>query len=205
MKLRLPGSLGIPFAAMLVLTGCGPSRYARSYVLSFPAPSPALKQAVDIGTLAIDEFECPQYLCEGRIVYRSSPEEIGFYEFHRWAANPREMLTRFVADRVRSAALFKSVALRGSRVDATYVMKGTIEHLEEVDQGQSVSVVCTISAQLVQKQTRSVVWSKTVSQTLPVQNRTVAGVVSSLSAAAGMTVDAMVQSLQATLSPASAE
>ena len=34
-------------------------------------------------------------------------EEIGFYEFHRWAMNPGEMITQFVADSIRSQALIQ--------------------------------------------------------------------------------------------------
>jgi uncharacterized lipoprotein YmbA len=70
------------------------------------------------GALAIQEFQCPQYLCEGRIVYRSGPEEIGFYEFHRWAMDPRDMITQSVADRVRSQALFNGVVIKGTSIEA---------------------------------------------------------------------------------------
>jgi ABC-type uncharacterized transport system auxiliary subunit len=157
------------------------------------------------GALAIQEFQCPQYLCEGPIVYRSSPEEIGFYESHRWAMNPREMITQSVADSIRSKALFHSVVLKGSGVDPAYVLKGNIERLEEVDEGRDVRVVCTISAQLVDTQTKSIIWNHTESQTIAVEDRNVAGVVSSLSTAAGMAVGNLVKSLSETLPTTTAQ
>jgi len=203
MKLRFPCSLAIAFLAVPVIAGCGPARYPRSYVLSFPPAAPPHAQAPHIpGTLAVDEFQCPQYLCEGRIVYRPSAEEIGFYEFHRWATNPREMVTQFIADSVRSESLFKSVTRQGAGVDAAYLLKGTIERLEEVDQGGDVRAVCTISAQLVDTKSKSIIWSYTASQTVAVQSRNVAGVVSGLSAAARVTVDNLVRSLEETFPPA---
>ena len=186
--------------SILTFAGCGHVRYPTNYVLNFPPPPPSLTAPRDMrGALAIQEFQCPQYLCEGRIVYRSSPEEIGFYEFHRWAMNPRDMITQSVADSIRSEALFKSVALKGTGVDPAYVLKGNIERLEEVDEGRDVRVVCTISAQLLDTQTKSVIWTHTESQTIAVQNRNVAGVVSSLSTAARMAVDNLVKSLAETL------
>jgi hypothetical protein len=75
------------------------------------------------------------------------------------------------------------------------VLKGNIERLEEMDQGRDVRVVCTISAQLLDTQTKSIIWTHTESQTIAVQDRTVAGIVSSLSTAAGMAVDNLVKSL----------
>ena len=122
----------ILFTAILTVAGCGPVRYPRNYLLNFPPTPPSLSAPRDMrGALAIQEFQCPQYLCEGRIVYRSSPDEIGFYEFHRWAMNPRDMITQSVADRIRSKALFNAVVLKGTGVETAYVLKGNIARLEE--------------------------------------------------------------------------
>jgi ABC-type uncharacterized transport system auxiliary subunit len=128
-------------------------------------------------------------------VYRSSPEEVEFYEFHRWAMNPRDMITQSIADRIHSRALFNNVAFKGTGIEPAYVLKGNIERLEEMDQGRDVRVVCTISAQLLDTQTKSIIWTHTESQTIAVRDRTVAGIVSSLSTAAGMAVDNLVKSL----------
>ena len=198
--------LSTVFLPILTFAACGHVRYPTNYLLNFPPPPPSFAAPRDMrGALAIQEFQCPQYLCEGRIVYRSSPEEIGSYEFHRWAMNPRDMITQSVADRIRSEALFHSVVLKGTGVEPAYVLKGNIERLEEVDEGRDVRVVCTISAQLLDTQTKSVIWTHTESQTIAVQNRNVAGVVSSLSTAARMAVDNLVKSLAETLPSARSE
>jgi cholesterol transport system auxiliary component len=188
------------FLATLASTGCGRVRYPTNYVLNLSlASSPVAAPSDGHASLAVEEFQCPQYLCEGRIVYRETAEEIAFYEFHRWAMNPREMVTRSIADRIRSESLFRSVVLKGTGVDAAYVLKGQIERLEELDEGRDVRVVCTISAQLLDTRTRSVVWGRTESQTVAVQNRNISGVVNSLSTAAQVTIDNLVKSLGQTL------
>jgi ABC-type uncharacterized transport system auxiliary subunit len=197
MKIRFLCRLAIAFVAVCAFGGCGPSKYAKSYVLNFPQTAPSVAAAPESrGALAVREFQCPQYLCEGRIVYRPSAEEIAFYEFHRWATNPRNMVTQYVADSIRSRGLFKSVSLQDAVTEPAYVLRGSIDRLEEVDQGSVVQAVCTISAQLMNTQTKSVVWTHTATKTVPVQTRNVPGVVDGLSAAVRMSVEALVNALQ---------
>lgn len=205
MKPGLICCVAISLAAIAIAAGCGPGKYAKTYVLALPPGAPSPPAAPDIrGALAVHEFQCPHYLCEGRIVYRASMEEVGYYEFHRWAMNPRDMITQFVANSIRSEALFKNVALQQPGAQPEYLLNGNIERLEEVDQGGDVRAVCTISAELLDTKSKSIIWTHTASQTVPVQSRNVAGVVSSLSAAARMTVDDIVRSLEETFPPAAA-
>jgi uncharacterized lipoprotein YmbA len=189
-------NLAALFMGALVLAGCGSVRYPTSYVLNFPPPVP--QPAVSNGALsaiAVRQFQCPEYLCEGRIVYRSSPEEVGFYEYHRWAMNPRQAITQYVMESLRAQSVFKSVAVHERGSEAAYMLSGTIEQLEEVDHDRDVRVVCRISAQLLETRTRSVIWSHTASETISVEKRDMGGVVSSLTAAARTAADRLLTSM----------
>ena len=190
-------SLAFVFVGAFVLAGCGSVRYPTTYVLNLapPVPQPAPSQSA-LGPVTIREFGCPEYLCEGRIVYRPNEEEVGFYEFHRWAANPRQAVTQYLAEGLRAQSLFKSVAIRERGSDTAYVLSGNIERLEEVDKGREVRAICTISAQLLDTRTRSVVWSHTTSETVQVEKRDIRGVVGSLSAAARTAADRLLQSMR---------
>ena len=190
-------SLGIVFMGALLLAGCGSVRYPTTYVLNFPPPVSQAPPSTGVvgGPISIRDFKCPEYLCEGRIVYRPTPEEVGFYEYHRWAMNPSTAITQQVVQRLRSQTLFTGVLAYERGADAAYVLSGSIERLEEVDQGRDVRANCTISAQLLNTRTRSVVWSHTVSETVQVEKRDVRGVVNSLSAAADAAVDRLVKSM----------
>ena len=190
----------------VVLTGCGSVRYPTSYLLSLPVPAPRpARQQAALGSVAIRDFRCPEYVCEGRIVYRPTAEEVAFYDHHRWATSPRQAITEFVADALRAQSLFKSVGIHERGMEAAYVLTGNIERLEEEDQGRDVRAVCTISAQLMDARTGSVVWSHTASETIPVTTRNVAGVVTSLSAAARTAVDRLVASAAGELAPGPAQ
>jgi cholesterol transport system auxiliary component len=188
--------LACVIAGALVLTGCGSVRYPTSYLLNLPAPAPqAATPRTALGTVAVREFRCPEHLCDGRIVYRPSPEEVGFYDYHRWATSPRQAITQFMADALRAQRLFKNVAVHERGIEAAYVLTGAIERLEEADQGRDIRAVCAISAQLTDARTGAVVWNHSASDAVGVEKRNVAGLVSSLSAAARTTVDRLVVSL----------
>lgn len=104
-------NLAVAFMGALLLAGCGSVRYPTTYVLNLPPPAPQVKPSNGaLAPIEIREFGCPDYLCEGRIVYRPSAEEVGFYEYHRWAMNPRQAITQYLKDGLRAQSLFKSVA-----------------------------------------------------------------------------------------------
>ena len=198
-------NLAAVFMGALVLAGCGSVRYPTTYVLNFPPPVP--QPAGSNGALsavAVREFQCPEYLCEGRIVYRSSPEEVGLYEYHRWAMDPRQAITQYVVESLRAQSVFKSVGVHERGSEAAYMLSGKIEQLEEVDHDRDVRVVCRISAQLLETRTRSVIWNHAASETISVEKRDMVGVVSSLSAAARTAADRLIKSLTEKLPPTTA-
>src|SRR5579884_3264658 len=120
-------NLAIALLGAFALAGCGSVRYPTTYVLSLPPPiATAPISTSALGPVAIREFRCPEYLCEGRIVYRPSPEEIGFYEYHRWAMNPRQAITQYVEDGLRAQSLFENVAAHERGSEAAYVLSGNI-------------------------------------------------------------------------------
>ena len=78
-------------------------------------------------SLAVREFRSPTYLRQGAIVYRTSPEQIGFYQYHRWAVDPREFLTEAIADRLRASGRFTEVKIYDGRSDVDFILSGRLE------------------------------------------------------------------------------
>ncbi len=188
--------LAVAILGALVLAGCGSVRNPTSYVLNFPPPAQrAIPSNGALGPVSIREFGCPEYLCEGRVVYRPTPEEVGFYENHRWAMNPRQAITQYLEDSLRAQSLFKSVTVHERSSETPYVLSGNIERFEEVDEGRDVHAVCTISAQLLNTRTGFVVWNRRASEAVSVEKRDMAGVVGSLSAAARTVADRLLKSM----------
>src|SRR5580704_12853903 len=164
--------------ALVSLAGCaGKIHYPSYYVLNLPAPVPTLSPATPIlGSVAVREFESPRFLREGPIVYRASAEELGFYQYHRWAVDPRRTVTSAMIQQMQSSGIFRSVDSYSGQT-AEYLLTGTLDHLEEVDQGSQVSIEAGLSARLIDTRTGGVLWQDTLSKTVLLDQRSVPGVV----------------------------
>jgi len=168
-------------AVPIVLGGCGgAAKYPNYYTLHVPTPPdpPALESVRT--SLAVREFRSPSYLRQGAIVYKASPEQIGFYNYHRWAVDPREFLTNAVADRLGASGNFARVKLYDGRSDIDYVLNGRLEKLEEIDYDGGIKVEVAISAQMTKLATGETVWTNAVSETGTVGKRDVPAVVAAM-------------------------
>jgi ABC-type uncharacterized transport system auxiliary subunit len=165
---------------LVILVGCGRVRYPQYYTLNLPAPPdpPASENAH--ATLAIREFSAPAYLHQGAIAYKTSPEQIGFYAYHRWAIDPREVVTNAVIDRLRASGAFAFVKPYDGRPDSSYVLSGRLEKLDELDYGGGIKVEIALSAQMTSIATGATVWSNAAAVVGDVNKRDVPTVVSEM-------------------------
>lgn len=163
------------------LIGCGgAAKYPNYYTLHVPPPpDPPVGEGVHT-SLAVREFRSPSYLRQGAIVYKTSPEQIGFYNYHRWAVDPREFVTNAVAERLGASGNFARVKLYDGRADIDYVLSGRLEKLEEIDYDGGVKVEVAISAEMTNLATGSTVWSNAVSEIGTVPKRDVPRVVAEM-------------------------
>jgi ABC-type uncharacterized transport system auxiliary subunit len=164
----------------LILADCGRTRSTNYYTLNVPAPpDPPASENAHV-TLAIREFSAPTYLRQGAIVYKTSPEEIGFYAYHRWATDPRDVVTNAITERLRGSAAFAHVKPYDGRPDSGYVLSGRLEKLDELDYEGGVKVEVALSAQMTSIATGATVWTNTVLEVGDVNKRNVAAVVSEM-------------------------
>jgi ABC-type uncharacterized transport system auxiliary subunit len=167
--------------ALMMFSGCaGAVKYPHYYTLDVPPPPDPAAQGNLHATLAVREFRSPEYLHQGAIVYKTSPEQIGFYNYQRWATDPRELVTSAVADHLRANGNFSQVRPYDGRPDIDYVLSGRLEKLEENDYEGGVKVEVAISAQMVQLSTGTTVWTNSVTEVGQVDKRNVPAVVSAM-------------------------
>ena len=185
-------------AALVMLTGCmGKVRHPNYYTLNLPAlPDPTATENAH-GSLAIREFRAPAYLRQGAIVYKTSPEQIGFYAYHRWAVDPRDFVTNSITERLRASGAFAHVRSYDGNRDSDYVLRGHLEKLEEVDYQGGVKVQIAISAEMTSIATGAIVWSNAVSETGDVNQRDVPAVVSEMNRTMQRAIEKLVTPLSA--------
>lgn len=196
---KLPVALVLILTLLPALTSCGRVRYPAYYTLNLPTPpDPAAPENVRT-SIAVREFQSPGYLRQGPIVYRTTPEGIGFYEYHRWAADPRTIVTSAFVDHLRASGQFSAVSMYNGRPDINYVFSGKLEKLEEVDYQSGVKVEVAMSAQITKVSTGATVWSNAVSETGPVPQRNVPGVVSQMNRTMELAINKLLATVPASL------
>lgn len=187
-------------AVSTLLIGCvGKMKYPSYYTLNVP-PAPDPPAAENIRTsVAVREFRSPVYLRQGPIVYRPTPEQIGFYEYHRWAVDPRVLVTNTVVDRLRASGNYAQVKPYDGHSDTDYVLSGHLEKLEEIDYDGGVKVEVAISAQMTRLATGETVWSNDASEVGTVAQRNVPAVVAAMNRTVERTIDKLLTPVPAAI------
>jgi ABC-type uncharacterized transport system auxiliary subunit len=182
----------------LLLTGCaGKVRYPDYYMLALaPSKVPPANEGYKLPAVAVQRFETPAYLRQGRIVYRESPEQIGFYDYHRWASDPGQVVTTAMIDSLCSAGVFSMVEIYDGQEHAPYVLQGRLEQLDEVDYENGVRVQVRLFAQLLDTKTGTAVWAGHTTTTANVGQHQVSSVVRALGQATQDGVEQLVQDLR---------
>jgi len=202
---KLMCAIGL-ITALASLAGCaGKIRYPSYYVLNVPAPfSASDRRKPLLGSVVVREFSAPAFLRGGPIAYRASPAQVDFYDYHRWAEDPRRVVTAAMVREMQARRLFQSVDVFDGRGSPECLVTGTLDHLEEVDEGTNVSIEVSLSAQLINLQTGEVLWQDTASKTARLHQRSVPGIVAEMSRDLADAVQHLVSSMQDRVGAASA-
>jgi uncharacterized lipoprotein YmbA len=188
----------------LLMSGCGGKiRYPKYYMLELaPTLRPGVSNPPRLGALAVRPFGTSAYLRQGRIVYRETPNQVGFYEYHRWAADPGATVTTAVIKTLRSSGPFSLVGPYDALDKPEYLMTGRLERLDEIDYGGSTRVEAELSAHLVNLRTGATVWAGDAQETSTVESRMLDSVVNAMSAAVQACIDQLNASMQRKLAGA---
>ncbi|MEX2301752.1 MAG: ABC-type transport auxiliary lipoprotein family protein [Bryobacterales bacterium] len=198
-RFRLQGAgAGRLFAAALalaLLAACGgkipPTNY---YMLDLPAPAAKPANTLPF-TAVVMPFRGSEMLGQDRIIYRETASQVGFYEYHRWAEDPRTTLLRSLLGQLRATGAFERVVPFEGRTSVDYIIRGSLDQLEEIDYGGGVSVKVKVSAQLVDAATNRVVWNETSEATGSVSTAEVSAVVEQMSTAMRSAVSQLVEGI----------
>ena len=166
--------------AFMALAGCAKARYPNYYVLNLSNPVSVSRDSGAIPvSVAVREFRAPQYLRQGSIVYRPQSEQVAFYDYQRWAEDPRQSVTTAIVRDLKQ--VFESAELYDGRTGAELVLTGSLDRLDEVDSERSVTVEVGISATLQNLKTGAVMWSDSSFKTSEISQRSVTAVVAEMS------------------------
>src|SRR3984893_15139436 len=164
----------------VLVAGCGAARPASYYQLTAPSnnaadpPSDAFPVTIIMGTLTSSHL-----YREDHIVYSCSGENMGIYEYQRWAEPPTEMIQDVIFRSLRSSGRYRSVHSLRSSVRGDYLLHGHLYDFKEIA-GSSMAARFSLELELRDTKTGDTVWTHVYNHDEPVAGKNVSAVVAAL-------------------------
>jgi ABC-type uncharacterized transport system auxiliary subunit len=163
-----------------LLSACGAARPSTYYALTLARDAvPAANPTPHPVTLLLGRITSSELDRDGQIVYTSTGQVMGTYEYHRWAEPPSEMINNLLLRELRMSGHYRNVYLLRSDVSGDYVLSGTLYDLREVD-GEALAARVAFEFDLRNIKTGVTVWSHYYSHDEPVNRRDMTAVVASM-------------------------
>jgi cholesterol transport system auxiliary component len=167
--------LGVLFA------GCGAARPSSYYQLTPPSGNLADPQPANVYpvTILVGPLTSSHLYREDHIVYSSNAENMGVYEYQRWAEPPTEMIQDVIFRSLRSSGRYRSVHSLRSSVRGDYLLHGHLYDFKEIS-GSPMSARLNLELEMRDTKTGETVWTHLYNHDEPVSGKDVAAVVAAL-------------------------
>jgi ABC-type uncharacterized transport system auxiliary subunit len=166
--------------AALILTGCGAARPSKYYQLTVPAMQRAAEGADPVpAAILIGPLLASHLYREDRIVYSSVGEQMGTYEYQRWAEPPTEMIQEVLLRELRGSGRYNAVYAQRSTANGDFLIRGRLYDFKEVSGGTMVAKV-TFELEMRDLKSGATVWTHYYSHDEPVSGKDVPSIVAAL-------------------------
>jgi ABC-type uncharacterized transport system auxiliary subunit len=167
-------------AAAIVFAGCGAARPYQYYQLDVPGDSntAADPNAYQV-TLLVGRLAASHLYREDHLVWSTTNERMGTYEYQRWAEPPTEMIQDVLFRALRSSGRFREVTTFRSNARGDYLLQGRLYDFRGVS-GNPLIARLAIEYELRDTKSGTTVWFHYYSHDEPVSGRDVPAVVAAL-------------------------
>ena len=163
-----------------LLTGCGAARPSKYYQLTVPGDAVAAAERSPYPvTLLLGPLRASHLYREDHIVYSSSGQNMGTYEYQQWAEPPTEMLVDVLLRELRASGRYRAVDVLRSNSRGDYILYGRLYDFKEVSASPILARV-TVDLELREIKTGSTVWTHYYSHDEPVSGKDISAVVAAL-------------------------
>jgi ABC-type uncharacterized transport system auxiliary subunit len=147
-------------------------------------------------SITIPRFRADHVLMDDRILYREGPDEVNFYEYHRWASPPADLATNYFVHRLKDSGTYARVSGYSEGASSDLTLRGQLHRFEEVDRGKEVFASVALELELSEARTRTSVWRGEAECTRPLATKDIAGVVRGLHECLDETASKLLSSMQ---------
>ena len=171
--------LAILFEVLLGACG-GKLPETRFYQL---AATSAPAEATGGVTLVLEPLSTDPAYDDDRIVFRTTPYRLDYYQYHRWSAAPGTMVGNYLEQAFESSGKFRAV-VRELSPDAPAVLGGRVIAIEEIDTSKtSWRGRIVVELTLTEARTGVVLWTEQFDESEPLATQTPEGLAKALSTA----------------------
>jgi ABC-type uncharacterized transport system auxiliary subunit len=118
-----------------------------------------------------------------RIVYRTTPYRIDYYQYHHWSSSPGVMVGNYLEQAFEASGKFRAV-VRDPTPDAPVILAGRVVAIEEVDRSKTAWVGrIVLELVLTDARTGEALWTEQLEELEPLQDQTPEGLAAALSIA----------------------
>lgn len=120
---------------------------------------------------------------DDRIVYRTTPYRLDYYQYQRWSSAPGAMIGNYLEQALERTGRFRAV-VRDVTPDAPAVLAGRVIAIEEVDRSKTEWLGrIVLELQLSDPRTGEALWTQQLEELEPLRQQTPEGLAAALSIA----------------------
>jgi cholesterol transport system auxiliary component len=174
----------IPITALTLLigflAGCGAARPSKYYQLTVPSNAASVEKADAVPvTLLLGGLATSHLYREDRIIYGNGKEQLGTYEFERWAEPPTEMIQEVLLRYLRASGRYRAVHYRRSNMKGDFAIRGRLYDFKELS-SSPLSARLTLELEMRDLTTGGTVWTHYYTHDEPVSGKDVSALVAAL-------------------------
>lgn len=166
--------------ATLALPACGGKIPETRYYQLAPAAASTAQRGDAV--LVLETLQTDPAYDDERIVYRTNPYRLDYYNYHRWSAAPGTLVGNYLETALERTGKFRSV-VRELAPNAAVILGGRVVAIEEVDSSPTWTGRIVIELSLTDARTGESLWSEQLEETQPLPSRTPEGLAKALSIA----------------------
>ena len=165
-------------ALSLSLNSCAKSKPIHYYTVGLPV-APTRTTSAQPVSLLVGNIGGADIYRQTPIVYRIGTNEIGAYQYSRWAEPPVELVKDKLIRILSASGDYQSVTSLGSNSNGQFVVRGRLYEFAEVD-GANINGLVSMEFELYDRKSGKTLWTHFYSQSEPAQSKDIPAVVTAL-------------------------
>lgn len=127
------------------------------YQISLPDAGPDASTPKEFGIIMVKPVEVDEIYNDFRLVYRYSPHQLNYYNYHFWIKKPEKMIREAITGYLVNRGAFKNVIAAFAEGDPELVLNAEVHVMEEYDHDKAWHAHLKMTITIVDYKTKGTV------------------------------------------------